>query len=127
MFGRKKKNSGTESFNSLYQAGINAMEDGDVKLAASCFRKAAEIDPEQPGPHEHLCAILPSMMEIDDAVHHCQEVIRLGAQTYRTYVNLAVALGNKCQLQDAIKFARKALESSPSDLIADMASAVSNK
>lgn len=120
MFGRKKIKGG-ETYGNLRQTAVNAIEGGDVKRAIQYYRRAAELEPDQPEAHDALCAMLLPMMQIDDAIYHGQEVIRLGAATDYTYLNLAIAFGNKCQLEEAVKFARKALKNSSDDYVTDTA------
>ena len=78
-------------------------------------------DPNRAEAHEALGAMLLPMLEIDEAEYHCREVIRLGEATCYTYFNLAIALGNKCELEKARAMAIRAIGNSPDEYILDMA------
>jgi Flp pilus assembly protein TadD len=114
MFWRRRRSKDSDEF---YQAGIGAMEAGDFKQAVHLFRKAAEANPNRSEPHAALGAILLPLMEIDEAIHHFNEVIRLGSPSNETYLNLAIALGNKCRMQEALSYAKKALQGSANPLL----------
>ncbi len=84
------------------------------------YRRAIELDPSQPGPHENLGGLLASTDRLPDAIASLEEAARLGGGSVKLYSNLGVLHMRTGDSQQGLAAFRRAVEIDPADYGANL-------
>jgi tetratricopeptide (TPR) repeat protein len=95
---------------SWWALGSARMALGDYEAAAPAYRRACQIEPDDPDIHDHLAEALQSMEEHEAAEGQFRKAIELKPEVSEYHRSLAVSLREQDKLCEAEEAARRALE-----------------
>lgn len=90
----------------VFNAGVGALQAGELTQAAEQFRQAAEIDPEFPDPHRALAAISVERQDWSTAVESTERLLELepnDPEAIRTLYFATLMLGDTEKLTPAAR------------------------
>ena len=104
----------TETFPKLLvQVGVILRNQGDLTTAADRLQEGLEIDSEITDARLLLSHILYSLDRVEDAVHHCREVLKRQPDHVAAHVGMGSMLQTKGELDEAISHLQRAIELKP--------------
>ena len=104
----------TETFPKLLlQVGITLRNQGDLTTAAERLQEGLEIDSELTDARLLLSRILYSLGRVEDALHHCREVLKRQPDHVAAHVGICSMLLTKGEVDEAINHLQRAIELKP--------------
>ena len=99
--------------NSFFRAGAEFQRQGDVKGAVEKFRKALELNLDNPEAHFNLALSLSQMGDIKGEIKEYRETLRINPKSVEAYNNLGIALGHLGEFKEAAVQFKKAIKVHP--------------
>jgi tetratricopeptide (TPR) repeat protein len=103
------------------ERGQQALDAGQLAEASANYRKAAELEPANPSPREHLGTVLFVQGDPAGAEQQFREAIRLQPTFARAHYSLGVLFGSRGRNADAVRELTEAVKSDPTYMQAHVA------
>jgi Tfp pilus assembly protein PilF len=98
---------------SYLRAGIEFMRQGEFKEAEKEYRKALELNPDNPEVHVNLGFVLVQLGKIDKGIYHYKEALRIDPECPEAHNNYGIILNRIGKVDEAAAHYRKAIELDP--------------
>ena len=106
-------------FYRISDVALELLQQGKPEEAVREWRKALEMDPEDPAALSNFATALDAAGKPDDALSQIRKALELDPDNYKSYTNFGVLLQKMGRLDEAVAALTKAIELNPDDAKAE--------
>ena len=107
-------------FYKLFDFAVAFSEKKQYEAAVPAWKKALELDPDDPRAHDNFGVALAETGKIDEAIAEYRKSLELNSGSSHTHNNLGSALAEKGMLDEALQHFQKAVELNPDNASAQI-------
>jgi tetratricopeptide (TPR) repeat protein len=116
--GLEKIEAPATEFYRLFDAAVQLADKKQFDAAVPAWKKALELDPNDPRGHNNLGVALVETRKTDEAIAEYRKSLELNAASSQTHNNLGSALAEKGSVDEAVPEFEKAVELNPDNAAA---------